>query len=413
MIYRGGQGGMGTIPGGPLGKARYALANGQADEAERICRKRLEKSPDDVGARVLLAQALLQQSQPADAAAEARRAIRAQATNVDAQLVLSAAMLQRSTLRGVPAEAEQAAQRAVQLAPKQAKTHVQLAEVLVAKRNMAGARAEADEAIRLEPRLAAAHLIRALVLYSDKDPNGAIQASDNALRYDRTLAQAEFIKANALIDVRRYDDALAALDAAERNNPMLLAGPQGHSLRGRIYFKQRKLKHSYAEFLQGQLMGGGRLRALAPVLAGINMVLVGQFGQGAQYAWVVLLAIVLFLILFGLSHIPVAGEWIVAALILGLAVFSAYGFIRQTRGRLFPQDMTLRLTTIAAGLVVTVGIFALALFVIGTISNNLFHIHGSNWWSGFSLTLAGLVGIGAGAAAFYFWPRLLGRSTAA
>jgi Tfp pilus assembly protein PilF len=409
MIYRGGQAGMGTIPGGPLGKARFALANGQADEAERILRKRLEKSPDDTSARVLLAQALLQQNQAADAALEARRAIRSQPTNVDAQLVLSAAALQRTTLRGVPAEAEEAARRAVQLAPRQAKTHVQLAEILASKRDMAEARAEADEAIRLEPRLAGAHLIRALVLLSDKDPNGAIQASDAALRYDRTMAQAEFIKANALIEVRRYDDALASLDAAERNNPMLLAGAQGHSLRGRIYFKQRQFKRSYAQFLQGQLMGGGRLRQLAPLLAAVNMVFVGQFGQGAQYAWIALLATILVLILFGLSRIPVAGQWIVAALVLGLVAFSAYGYIRQLQGRLFPQEFTLRATTIAAALVVTAGIWALALTVIGAISNNLLHIHGTNWWSGFTLALSGSVAILAGAAASYGWSRLAGR----
>ncbi len=408
MIYRGGQGGMGTIPGGPLGKAKYALANGQADEAERICRKRLEKSPDDVSARVLLAQALLQQNQAAEAAEEARKASRAQSTNVDAQLILSSAMLQRATFRGVPPEAEQAARRAVQLAPKQAKTHVQLAEVLASKREMAAARSEADEAIRLEPRLAAAHLIRALVLLSDKDPNGAIQSADAALRYDRSMAQAEFIKANALIEVKRYDDALTSLDVAEHNNPMLLAGAQGQSLRGRIYYKQRKLKRAYAQFLKGQLMGG-RLRRLAPILAAINMVLVGQFGQSAQYAWVGLLGTLIVVILFGLSRIPVAGEWIVAALILGLAAFSAFGYVRQVRGRLFPQEFTLRATTIAAALVVTAGIWALALVAISAVSNNWLGIHGNGWWSGFSLALSGVIGIAAGAAATYFWPRLVGR----
>src|SRR5260370_24364111 len=111
---------MGTIPGGPLGKARYALSNGHADEAERIVRKRLERSPDDTSARVLLPQALLQQGQAAEAAGEARRAIREQSTNVDANLVLSAALLQRASLPSVPAQAEQGARPAGQLAPKPA-----------------------------------------------------------------------------------------------------------------------------------------------------------------------------------------------------------------------------------------------------------------------------------------------------
>ncbi|HEX6817405.1 MAG TPA: tetratricopeptide repeat protein, partial [Ktedonobacterales bacterium] len=126
MIYRGGgMAGQGTIPGGPLGKAKYALSIGRADEAEKICRKRLERSPDDTSARVLLAQALLAQNMSVEAAEEARRAIREQPTNVDANLILSSASLQRANLRGVPAEAESAARRAVQLAPKASKTHVQ------------------------------------------------------------------------------------------------------------------------------------------------------------------------------------------------------------------------------------------------------------------------------------------------
>ena len=55
MGYRGGQSGaMGVIPGGPLGKAKYALAMGDTDEAERICRKQLERAPDNAAARVLL-----------------------------------------------------------------------------------------------------------------------------------------------------------------------------------------------------------------------------------------------------------------------------------------------------------------------------------------------------------------------
>ena len=135
MMYRGGQGGQTMIPGGALGKAKYALSLGRPDEAERICRKRLEKDAGDVGARVVLAQALLQ----------------------------TGGLASRFT-GGVPEEAVRAARKAVDLQPRAAKTHVQLAEALVAKKDMVGARAEADIAVKLEPRLAGAHLIRAIVL---------------------------------------------------------------------------------------------------------------------------------------------------------------------------------------------------------------------------------------------------------
>ncbi|HEY7849836.1 MAG TPA: tetratricopeptide repeat protein, partial [Ktedonobacterales bacterium] len=150
MMNRGGAGAQGIIPGGPLGKARYAMALGRADEAERIARKRLERQPDDAAARVLLAQALLQQRQVDEAVAEARRATRDAPTNADAQMTLAAALLQKGRFR-VPAEAETAAKRAVQLQPKLARARVQLAEVLTANNDNNGAILAADEAIKLEP----------------------------------------------------------------------------------------------------------------------------------------------------------------------------------------------------------------------------------------------------------------------
>src|SRR5579859_1204309 len=407
MMYRGGQGTMGTIPGGPLGKARFAMANGRFDEAERICRKRLERNPEDSAARLLLAQALLQQGQIADAAREARRVTREQPTNADAHLVLSSAVMQTAGPLGrIPAEAETAARRAVQLQPKAAKTHVQLAEILAAKKDLAGARAEADEAIKLEPRLAGAHLMRAVVLLSDKDPNGAIQSSDSALRYDRTMAQAELVKANALLEVRRYDDALTALDTAERGNPALLAGGNGRALRGRIYFKKREYKRAYAQFYSAQMMSG-RLKFLAPVISAINMVLVGLFGQNAAMAWGVLLAIILVAILSGISLIPVAGAWIAGVLVLAVVGVGIFGFLRQTRGTLLPGAVGAKVTTLVAILMPFLVGAALALLIIGTLSSNVFHIHA--WFSPITMVVAGIVGLALAGGAAYFWPKATAR----
>lgn len=408
MTYRGGRGEMGTIPGGPLGKARFALGSGRPDEAERLMRKRLERYPDDVNARVLLAQALLQQQMTAEAASEARRATRQQSTNVDAQLVLSSALLQSSTgplaqFSKVPPEALAAAKRAVQLQPKVAKTHVQLAEVYMAQREMASARAEIDEAIRLEPRLAGAHLMRAVILMSDKDPEGAVQESDAALRYDRTLTQAEFIKANALLDVKRYDEALASLDTAERTNPAMFSVGNTRALRGRIYFKQRKFKQSYGQFLQAQMMSG-RLKRLAPALAGMNMVLAGLFGQNASIALAVVLIVIVLAILFGLSFIPVAGNWIVAVLVLGILGVVAFGYVRQSQGgRLLPAAINEKVTTIVA--IVAAGLFGVVIagVIIGLLSINVFHFKGSSWITPFTIFIAGVVGVALAAFAAYLW----------
>ncbi|MGH2517463.1 MAG: tetratricopeptide repeat protein [Ktedonobacterales bacterium] len=407
MVYRGGQGAMGTIPGGPLGKARFAMANGRFDEAERICRKRLERSPEDAAARLLLAQALLQQGQIADAATEARRVTREQPANADAHLILSGAAMQAAGPLGrIPAEAETAARRAVQLQPKAAKTHVQLAEILASKKDLAGARIEADEAIKLEPRLAGAHLMRAVILLTDKDPNGAIASSDSALRYDRTMSQAELVKANALLEVNRYDDALASLDTAERGNPALLAGGNGRALRGRIYYKKRDFKRSYAQFLSAQMMSG-RLRFLAPVISAINMVFVGQFGQSAAMAWGALLSIIILAILFGISFIPVAGQWIVGVLVLGIVGVGVFGFLRQSRGKILPADVGARLTTLVAIVMAFIVGVALALVVIGELGVNVFRSHG--WFTPLTMVLAGVVGLVLAGVAAALWPRATAR----
>jgi len=413
MGYRGGQSGnMGMIPGGPLGKARYALATGNADEAERICRKRLEKQPDDAPARVLLAQILLQSGQIDEAAAEARRALRYQPKNVEAQMALSSALLQRGGIRGVPAEAERAARRAVELSPNTANTHVQLAEVLLRKREFVEARAAVDKAIKLEPRSPGAHLMRSLILLSDKDPEGAIQAADAAIRHGRqlapgSLAQADFIKANALIQVNRYDEALASLDAADRQNP-LLAGAQGHTMRGRILFKQRKYKQSYGHFLLAQ-RSSGRLLRLAPALAGLNMVLVGLFGERAPFIMVFLMVAIVVLILYGTSFIPVAGPWIVVVLVAVLAVVLAGTSLRQLRGRILPAEAGARASSIAVTGGVLIAATAGALWLANLINSALLHNHVVAWRSPLDLGIALVVAIILGAAALYGWPGLLAR----
>ncbi|HEY7848452.1 MAG TPA: tetratricopeptide repeat protein, partial [Ktedonobacterales bacterium] len=314
MMNRGGAGAQGIIPGGPLGKARYAMALGRSDEAERIARKRLERQPDDAAARVLLSQALLQQRQVDESVAEARRATRDAPTNADAQMTLAAALLQKGRFR-VPAEAETAAKRAVQLQPKLARARVQLAEVLTANNDNNGAILAADEAIKLEPRGSSGYFIKALALMRQKDYAGTVQAADSAIRFDRDkqLPQAEYVRANALVEVKRYDDALTALASAERANP-LLGGPQAQSLRGRIYFKQRKYRQSYKTNLEAQL-AAGRAKWLAPPLAAMNMTALGLFGERGPYVMLVIIIIIVFAIIFGVSLIPVAGQWISAALI--------------------------------------------------------------------------------------------------
>ena len=409
MTFRGGQGSAGMVPAGPLGRAKLALANGDAVEAERLTRKQLERHSNDAAARLLLGQILLQLRRNAEALGEIRRVVREQPKNVDALLSLSAALTQQGGFR-VPPEAETTARRAIQLAPRNANAHVQLAEVMAAKRDYRVARAEIEEACRLDPRSPNAHLMRAIILMSDKDPAGAVQATDSAIRFGRTtlgpgaLAQAEVIKANALVEVRRYDDAITALDSAEKQNP-LLASASTHSLRGRIFFKKRQWRQSYGEFLTAQRLNG-RLLWAAPVLAGVNMVL-SVFGSRAPYVLFGVIAAIVLLILFGVSNIPAVGGWLVAALVLAMVGFFAFFSVRTLQGSILPDDAQGRLTTIAAIGFAVIGGFALVLWIYQLVTTNVFHIR--NWFDSNAVTIAGAIALVLGAIAAWGWPQLVGR----
>jgi tetratricopeptide (TPR) repeat protein len=406
MMNRGGAGSQGIIPGGPLGKARYAMALGRADEAERIARKRLERQPDDAAARVLLSQALLQQRQVDAAVTEARRATRDAPTNADAQMTLASALLQKGRFK-VPAEAETAAKRAVQLQPKLARARVQLAEVLAANNDNNGAILAADEAIKLEPRGPSGYFIKALALMRQKDYAGAVQAADSAIRFDREkqLPQAEYIRANALVEVKRYDDALTSLATAERANP-LLGGPQAQSLRGRIYFKQHKYRQSYRTNLEAQL-AAGRLKWLAPPLAAMNMTALGLFGERGPYVMLVIIIAIVFLIIFGVSQIPVAGEWIAAALITAVMLVLALTSVKQLTGNILPPNRALWVTTIPAmiaAFIIGGGItLAIERLIVGFFSVNP-PIFTPN-----TVTIAGIVAAAAAGVAAWGWPTVLAR----
>jgi tetratricopeptide (TPR) repeat protein len=310
--------------GNPVLRARQALGEGRYDEAERLSRRRLERKPDDFMARLVLAQALLQLQQTDEAAEHAQQAVDAQPNNADAQLTLAAALSQ-SQNRASLLRAEAAARKASALRPRDAKPRVQLAEVELAQRHLKEAKAAADEAIKLDPRLAEAHMVRSLVLLQDGDAAGAAEASRAATRAKRDLGPAYYTLALSLTQLKQVDEADQALDKAEELHAPIPPG-QMYGLRGRIYIRQKKVRKALNAHIMYQRVSGRPGFIAVPI--GALVTFFSFFGIFGSWGPAVAIAVVALLILLGLNAIPVAGHWIVAAVLLAVLGAMVFGYVR-------------------------------------------------------------------------------------
>lgn len=388
--FRGAPGAGGELAGGPLQRARLALMSNQPAVAEDICRRRLEKRPDEAPTRLMLAQALIQMQRPREGIAETRRVLDQQPNNVDALMLLSSALMGTNQINP-PKEALATAQRAVQLQPKMGRPHVQLAEVLLMQRQFDQAREEADEAVRLEPKLAAAHMIKGMALMNTKDYEGAAQSFQSAIRQDRTMAPAHFGLAQALSELRRPDEALESVNKAQQLNPNLPAS-QVTQLRAQIYRKQRKYNLAYNEYV-----AAGRGGRFARISAAISFAL-SFFGRAAPF---VLLAVLL-VVLFVVSRIPVAGGVLLDVIVVVLLGFGIWQVTKQYGGA--PPPLLLRDPRVLAA---TVGgvVVSLAL-VFGLFAYLGHHPHQPDYWfTTLSFGLAAALALIVAALALSFTPR--------
>lgn len=391
MQYRGGQGMGGEMAsGGPLQRARIALSNNQPAVTEDICRRRLEKRPDEASTRLLLAQALLQLQRPKEAVTEAERVLQGQQNSVEALLVLSSALL-NSNQMNPPKEALTYAERAVQLQPRAGRTHVQLAEVLMMRKDFDRASGEADEAIRLEPRLAAGHLIKGLALLNLKDYDGAAQSSQAAIRQDKTMAPAYFTLAQSLAELKRTDEALEAVNTAQKINPLLPAA-QITQLRAQIYRKQNRYRDAYNEFYQASLARSGKRTRFTQFQAAVSF-FISLFGRNGPYVFAGIVVVLALLILFAISKIPVAGGWIDDVILVGLVGFIGWKAVEMASGGMSPLQKLAAprtlLYTVGAGVGGVVAIFLIAFGIT-------FFTHGT--W--FNVVSIGFAAVAALIAAF-------------
>lgn len=406
MSYRGAPGG-GDIAGGPLQRARLALMNNQPDVAIDICQRRLEKKPDDTNTRLVLAQALIQMQRTREAVTEARRALKEQPNSTDALMLLASA-LAGTNQANPPQEAQDLAERAVQLQPRMARTHVQLAEILMVRKDFGRAVEEAEAAVKLEPRLAAAHLIKGMALLNNKDYAGAEQASQAAIRLDKTQAAAYLTRAQALSDLQRPEEALEALDTAQKMNPLL---PQAQliQLRGQIYRKQRRYRDTYNLFLDQVVERSGKRTWYAPAIAALNFVL-SFFGQNAPAVLISVVIVLILLVLFGISKIPVAGGGIVDILVIALVGFLGWNAIQLSSGMspLLKIRDTSAIALAGGALVLGIVVTFVLAWALGHFTTPAHHTN--YWFNTITFGLAAVVGVIAGFAALNYSNEIMRRN---
>jgi tetratricopeptide (TPR) repeat protein len=406
IIQRGSFGGGMQGGGGSRNqRARQALSESHFEEAARLTRRQLERKPDDLTARLYLAQALVQMQEPEEAAQHAQRVVSAQPNNAEGQLALAQALTQTQK-KGDLDRAEAAARKASALLPRSARPRVQLAWVAMAQRKPKEAKAAADEAIRLEPRMAAAHQVRAVILLQEEDHQGAADASRQAIRYESGMGPAYYTLALSLNELKQSDEAIQALDKAqELQVPIPSASLLG--LRGQIKIKQRHYKEALAAYILSQ-RASGRPGFVAVPLGAVSVIVAAVLDRlGRTWGITLLLAIVV-AILFGLGAIPVAGPWIVAVLLLGLVGGMIFGFVsgvqsgRLPLGRFASSNGVLLASAIIAAIVL--GATFLAVYLPPMAG----HPPIGAWTVPTGLAIGGVFGL---VAAFFSW-RSLSKSIA-
>ncbi len=330
MNFRGNPGMYGDVATNPLQKAQIALSNNQPMVAEDICRKRLEKKPNEVMTRILLAQALVQLTRAKEAIQELEIVLKDQPNNVEALLILSNALLATNQMNP-PKEAVDVARRAVQLQPKAARTHLQLAEALVTRKDSNGALVETEEAIKLDPRLAPAYMIQSIIYLEKKNWEECVKAAQSAVRLDKTLGAAYYIGAQAMAELKRGDEALDYLQQAERYPSMVSPG-QLIAVKSMVFRKQRKYREAYTIYLNQIKERSAKKNPFAPALAALNFAL-SFFGQNGPYVLVGVIGVLLLLILFGVSKIPVVGGGLNDAILIGIVAVLGWNAIKLASGQ--------------------------------------------------------------------------------
>jgi tetratricopeptide (TPR) repeat protein len=231
-----------------LRRAKTALDQGRAGQAEQIVRTVLGQDPRHAGAMQILGSALLLQQRHEEAIAPLERAARIlRDPALDTQLAIALresgryedalARLNRAIKREPPYafafhelgvvlytlhrydEAVMAIKRGIEIAPLMSNLWVLLGGICYARRDVQGAYLAYARALSISPNLASAHYGMGTVLMAQAAYSKAAEHFRFASIGDPADIQARLKLAGCLLEIGQTDTALSSLRAAVRGGP--------------------------------------------------------------------------------------------------------------------------------------------------------------------------------------------------
>jgi tetratricopeptide (TPR) repeat protein len=158
---------------------------------------------------------LLGQHRPAMAADSARQGLVEQPGDPYGLVLLAHALGETNDL----ANAQQAASDAIGAAPDYSHAHHAMASVLLKRNDTRGALRSIREAIRLDASSPEHHALQGALLLQERRWEESLAAADRALALDPANESANNIRASALVHLGRNQEAGATLDATLGRNP--------------------------------------------------------------------------------------------------------------------------------------------------------------------------------------------------
>ncbi len=174
-------------------------------EAERLVKDVLQKDPNHVAGRVLLADVLFAQDKRQEALAELNRAIELDPKRVESVIALAKYYIRTNDI----AKAEETFRRAIAVNENYALGHSEYAKFLVQAGRTDQAEAEFRRAVEVEPQNRDARFVLASFYLVNKRYDKAEEAYKALADFDKDKPEGRYILADFYSSVGRYDEAIS------------------------------------------------------------------------------------------------------------------------------------------------------------------------------------------------------------